>query len=36
MAIVEHLYLDEDNGHWKFFYQIMGVILMKKKENFTL
>jgi hypothetical protein len=33
---IKNLYLDEDSGHRNFFYQIMGVILMKKKENFTL
>ncbi len=34
MAMIEHLYLDEDNGHWNFFYQIMGGYFNEEEGEF--
>jgi len=32
--MVDHLYLDEDNGHRKFFYQIMGGYFNEEEGEF--
>ncbi len=34
VATIEHLYLDEDNGHRNFFYQIMGGYFNEEEGEF--
>jgi len=34
MAIIEHFYLDEDDGRWNFFYQIVGDYFDEEEREF--
>jgi hypothetical protein len=36
MAGAKHFYPNEINACQPFFYQVMGVVLMRERENFTL
>ncbi len=36
LAMAKHFYLDENDGHWHFFYQIMGAYFDEKEGEFQI